>query len=173
MWIAEKIELIKFGSSESKSFFKDCDILKINGVVISDSVKDKISIAWQALGNEFPARLCHCGCEGTDIGEMLAIVKHKKSVLIIPAFAWLDYEEDILDPLTETCIIPLSEEPPQYWFEHGVLCIEGAQLTKLYELLHFLIEEEIPEIDTYLLSRVIEWEALVKKKPKGFEANDY
>jgi|ERR1700752_4196735 len=162
MWKARKIELIKNSETwrKDRSYFADCYTLEINGVHISNSITENLTIP-----TDFQTSVCdYCGQEGCNSGNMLSIKRHEKSLLFIPCF---DCMEEYLerDNGDENEDYGDSECPPHEWYENGILEVDEIMLPEFLSLLKGFDLNKIPVITTEEMDKVLEWENLVKEKP--------
>ena len=163
MWKAEKIELVKNNKTYSDAWrLYDCSSLMINGTLIHNAVDKDLTIPYPDM---FQDGVCsECGQDGCNQGGQLMIKKQGASLIIIPDFNLIETFEEY-DFKTEkgdrSC-------PPHQWYQEGILIVEGEQLQKLYEMMPGLAKETIKEVTAEELDKIIEWERLVREKPKGF-----
>lgn len=173
MWTARKIELTKNSETAHKDAycFNDCYTLKINDACISNSITEDLRIY---CPNCFQNWICDfCGCEGCNAGGMLSIVRHEKSLWFIPCFDTMDeYLER--DGNADDGDYGDSECPPHEWYKNGILEIDETMIPKFLEVLTGFDMAEIKPITDVEMSKVLEWEALVKEKPTtGFMRLDW
>lgn len=164
MWKAEKIELIPNKETPNRSqaiYFEDCFSLKINGHIITNTISDPNDFYTKEA---FPIFICdYCGFH-CDNGGMIAVRKHLSTIVILPDFNSMEtFEEyDSEDGKGD------SDCPPHEWFEKGILVVEGKELEELVKLVPGLALENVQEVSKTELDCMLQWESLVKTKPKGF-----
>ncbi len=163
MWKAEKIELIKNSEIAHKEnyYFTDCYSLKINGVQIYNCIDEKLTIHTPDEFQDYVCAYCGISC---DAGGFLCIKRHKKSLLFIPCF-------DSIDSFLQRDGCDVDKNygewycPPQKWYEDGILEVDETMLPKFLVVLSGFEMQEIPFITHEEITKVLEWEKLVKEKP--------
>lgn len=167
MWKARKLELTKNSETFHKSCYEfiDCYTLTINEICISNSISENLRIR---TPNYFQCSICtFCGQEGCNAGGFLSIVRHEKSLLLIPCFDGMEsWKERIFSD--ENGDYGDDECPPHEWYESGILEVDETMLPVFLELLKSFKLEEIPFITDGQMEKVLEWELRVKEKPKDF-----
>lgn len=167
MWKARKIELTKNSETFHSSHleFRDCYTLEIDGVCISNSIKENLKIG---SANYFQTLICtFCGQEGCNAGGFLSIVRHEMSLLFIPCFDGMEsWKERIFSD--ENGDYGDDECPPHEWYVSGILEVDETMLPVFLELLKGFKLEEIPFITKKEMDKLLEWEICVKEKPKDF-----
>jgi len=167
MWKAEKIELTKNSDTYWKdaNYLSDTYTLSINGVTIYNRVNPKLLLPSGCFQNE----VCtYCAQEGCESGGMLRIVRHQDSLFFIPCFDemenYLEHDGNAADNDYGD-----TECPPHEWYENGILEVDETMLPKFLELLTGFNMQEIPFVKDEEMTKVEEWEKLVKEKPNvGF-----
>ncbi len=166
MWKAEKIELIPNSLTADRNtfYFEDCFTLKINEVLISNCINEKLTIYSPSEFQDHVCTFCGVSC---DSGGYLSMYRQGNSLLVIPCFSEMDsfLERDGNDPDENYgewyC-------PPHKWYESGILKIDDVMLPIFLKTLPGFDLERIPFITEDLIEIIAEWEKCVIEKPKDF-----
>ena len=160
MWKATKIELVK--NEDPESYFVDFFTLKINDVIICNTIQDTENFEFP---NDFQNVNCeYCGVEGCSPTGYLMVRKQQTSLLFLPIFHIIDEFNEFNFETDEG----ERECPPHRWFTDGILIVDGDELNLLFELIPSLSLSNIPEISDSEVDSLITWESLVRDKPSGF-----
>ena len=146
MWKAEKIELVRNGGSicDESDYLADHWRLIINGIIIDNSIgRDRLRLCYEFPFQSFECTFC--GTEGCNYGGYLEVRKH-------------DHDKRTGE----------QECPPHEWYEKGVLIVEKEMISELMKLLPLFSIADIREVSKEELDKILDWESLVKEKPKGF-----
>ena len=165
---ATKIELTK--NSEDKdyekvSYLKDCFTLRINDEIICNAISEQSSLR---LLDSFETWVCtECGFEGCNGAPILMLRKYQGGILFLPEFDCLDSFQEYDRKTSE------GERgcPPHEWYVDGVLFVEKDMMPTLLGVCPMLTFDNIPEISKEEMDKMLDWETMVKTKPKGFMAD--